>query len=65
MKTGRLAPELPGVRPHPAPTTYSLFSYENLPPLPSEVLDLEFTWLQSTAVRNAQRRLFSHYREHE
>jgi hypothetical protein len=50
MKTGWWAFELPGYRPHPRPSTYSLFSYEELPPIQA-ALDDDFRWLKSEPVR--------------
>jgi len=50
MKTGWVAFELPGYRKHPAPGTYSLFPYEELPPVQTK-LDEDFRWLSSEPVR--------------
>jgi hypothetical protein len=50
MKTGWWSFELPVYRPHPDPTTYSLFSYESLPPI-RETLDPEYQWLRSQPVK--------------
>ena len=50
MKTGWVAFELPGYREHPAPTTYTLFPYAELPPIqvkPGE----GFRWLESESVK--------------
>jgi hypothetical protein len=46
IKTGWWSFELPVYRPHPKPSTYSLFSYEELPPI-QEHLDDGFEWLKS------------------
>ena len=46
IKTGWWSFELPQYRPHPEPSTYSLFSYEDLPPI-HEKLDSGFQWLKS------------------
>ena len=46
IKTGWWSFELPQSRPHPEPSTYSLFSYEDLPPI-HEKLDSGFQWLKS------------------
>jgi hypothetical protein len=51
MKTGWMAFELPGYRPHPDPTTYSLFSYEDLPPIPEDISD-DFSWLRLEPVQS-------------
>ncbi|MBV9868471.1 MAG: hypothetical protein JO316_24210 [Abitibacteriaceae bacterium] len=42
--------ELPGYRLHPRSSTYSLFSYEDLPPIPDD-LDAGFQWLHAQPVR--------------
>ncbi len=41
--------ELPGYRDHPQMSTYSLFSYAHLPPIP-EPLDDAFSWLEGEPV---------------
>jgi hypothetical protein len=46
IKTGWWSFELPQYRPHPTPSTYSLFAYEDLPPI-RERLDGDFQWLKS------------------
>jgi hypothetical protein len=46
LKTGWWSFALPGFRDHPYPTTYSLFSYEELPPIAAPT-DHTFTWLRS------------------
>jgi hypothetical protein len=46
IKTGWWSFELPEYRPHPQLSTYSLFSYEDLPPI-QRLLDDEFCWLQA------------------
>lgn len=47
LKTGWWSFSLPGFRDHPRnPTTYSLFDYENLPPI-APPKDAKFTWLWS------------------
>jgi len=52
MKTGWWSSELPGYRPHPgAYSTYTLFPYEDLPPIP-EKLDNDFEWLKSQTTKN-------------
>jgi hypothetical protein len=53
IKTGWWSFELPQYRPHPTPSTYSLFAYEDLPPI-HEKLDGDFQWLKSlpTQVRS-------------
>ena len=50
MKTGWWSFELPRYRPHPRRSTYSLFSYEDLPPI-SEKLDDNFEWLWSQPIK--------------
>jgi len=51
MKTGWWSFELPGYRPHPdAFATYTLFSYEDLPPI-LEKPDNDFEWLKSQATK--------------
>jgi len=50
IKTGWWSFELPGCRPHPRPSTYSLFSYEELPPIQT-TLDDDFRWLKSEPVK--------------
>src|SRR5574341_787863 len=52
IKTGWLSFELPGYRPHPRPGTYSLFSYEELPPIQT-TLDDDFRWLKSEPVKQS------------
>lgn len=47
FRTGWFCFDLPGYRPHPQQfTTYSLFSYEELPPLPAELLTGKLQWLR-------------------
>ncbi len=46
IRTGWWSFELPRYRPHPTPSTYSLFAYEDLPPI-WEKLDDGFQWLKS------------------
>ena len=43
-----LSIELEGYRDHPEPTTYSQFSYENLPQLPTELFRGDFEWLKQS-----------------
>jgi hypothetical protein len=50
MKTGWWSFELPGYRPYPEPGTYSLFSYERLPPI-RETVDPDYHWLRSQPAR--------------
>lgn len=50
IKTGWWSFALPEYRPHPKPRTYSLFSYEDLPPLQKQ-LDDDFQWLKPLAVK--------------
>jgi hypothetical protein len=50
IKTGWWAFELPRYRPHPKPGTYSLFSYEELPPIQA-TLDDDFNWLKFEPVK--------------
>ena len=51
IKTGWWAFELPGYRPHPQqPSTYSLFSYEELPPIEA-IPDNNFQWLKSEPMK--------------
>ncbi len=50
MKTGWWAFELPGYRPHPQLSTYSLFSYEELPPIQATLED-DFRWLKSEPIK--------------
>jgi hypothetical protein len=50
IKTGWWAFELPGYRPHPKPSTYSLFSYEGLPPIQSALED-DFRWLKAEPIQ--------------
>jgi len=50
IKTGWWAFELPGYRPHPRPSTYSLFSYEELPPIRATLED-DFRWLKSEPIQ--------------
>ncbi len=52
MKTGWWSFELPKYRPHPTPSTYSLFSYEDLPPI-QEKLDGDFSWLRSQSLKKS------------
>ena len=53
IKTGWWSFELPQYRPHPTKSTYSLFAYEDLPPI-HEKPDSDFQWLKSqpTKVRS-------------
>lgn len=46
LKTGWWSFQLPKYRPHPKFGTYSLFSYQDLPPI-REKLDDDFRWLES------------------
>jgi len=46
LKTGWWCFELPGYRPHAEIATYSLFSYEDLPPIDAPT-DPSFTWLRT------------------
>ncbi len=46
LKTAWWSFALPGFRDHPYPSTYSLFPYEDLPPIDA-LIDESFTWLQS------------------
>jgi hypothetical protein len=46
MKKGWFAFHLPGYREHPTPGTYSMFSYEGLPPVQPSLLE-DFRWLES------------------
>jgi|SRR5688572_9607327 len=50
MKTSWCSFELPKYRPHPEHSTYSLFSYEDLPPL-QKYLDNNFQWLKLQPVK--------------
>src|SRR6266487_5506998 len=50
MKTGWWSFELPYYRPHPKRGTYSLFSYEDLPPIVGKS-DAGFEWLKSRPVK--------------
>lgn len=50
MKTGWWSFELPYYRPHPKRSTYSLFSYEDLPPI-VEKTDPNFEWLKSQSIQ--------------
>jgi len=50
MKTGWWSFELPHYRPHPKRGTYSLFSYEELPPL-AQKPDPDFEWLKAQAMK--------------
>jgi hypothetical protein len=45
LKTGWWSFALPGLRDHPYPTTYSLFAYEDLPPIDAPT-DETFQWLR-------------------
>lgn len=46
LKTGWWSFSLPGYRDHPRPATYSLFAYEDLPPIVAPA-DKTFAWLLS------------------
>jgi hypothetical protein len=50
MKTGWWSFELPYYRPHLEGGTYSLFSYEDLPPI-AEKADTDFQWLKSQSIQ--------------
>lgn len=50
MKTGWWSFELPGYRPHPEVATYTLFSYEDLPPT-LEKPDYYFEWLKPQSIK--------------
>jgi hypothetical protein len=50
MKTGWWSFELPFYRPHPEVGTYTLFSYEDLPPI-VEKPDNNFEWLKSQLIK--------------
>ena len=50
MRTGWWSFELPQYRPHPKRSTYSLFSYEDLPPI-RQTPDSDFRWLKSQPVK--------------
>lgn len=50
IKTGWWSFELPQYRPHPTLATYSLFPYEDLPPIRQD-LDEEFRWLMSRPIK--------------
>ncbi len=50
IKAGWWSFELPKYRPEPEPSTYSLFAYEDLPPI-QEKLDDDFQWLKSQPVK--------------
>ncbi len=51
--TAWLSTELEGYRDHSEPTTYSQFSYENLPPLPTELFRGDFEWLKESQPQEA------------
>ncbi|HYM01258.1 MAG TPA: hypothetical protein VEZ90_20025, partial [Blastocatellia bacterium] len=46
MKTGWFGFDLPGYREFPVATTYGMFSYEDLPPLQTSLLE-DLHWLES------------------
>ena len=50
IKTGWWSIELPGYRPHAKRTTYSLFSYEALPPVGLQLGD-DFKWLEAESIK--------------
>jgi hypothetical protein len=50
IKMGWWSFELPQYRPHPRPSTYTLFAYEDLPPI-HEKLDDDFQWLKSQSAK--------------
>ncbi len=52
MKAGWWSIELPEFRPHPKLSTYSLFSYSDLPPIVEEIDD-DFHWLKSQSVKES------------
>jgi hypothetical protein len=49
-----LSIELEGYRNHPELTTYSSFSYENLPPLPTDLFRGDFEWLKESKQHGAE-----------
>ncbi len=51
LKTCWWSFDLPEYRPHPKPTTYSLFSYEDLPPIVQK-LGTRFQWLKSQPIKS-------------
>jgi hypothetical protein len=52
IKTGWWSCDLAHYRPQPTPQTYSLFAYEELPPITSN-LDDHFGWLRSQSVKKS------------